>query len=294
MSHNSRRGFLKKSSLISSSLMAMSAGLVSTDVFASALHKDLPYYRAGSPFRKDLRVSGSGIPLVIKGKVYQEDGRTPLAGATVEIWHCDRRGRFDNSTPGYHYRGKTQADKNGEYKFMSHIPGKHEEDGQKKMSRVFFLVSAPGHKEQFSQLYFTSMYETHIDGDHWAQSPLRKFADLPTTKVKGGTYEATYNHYLTGNPFLDSFQSLDFVEKSVKLYPNPARGNTSLSFGGYEVGDVEITLYDETGRLVKQMAFKATESDMNIDLSDLGGGLFVVQIATSRFGRYSRTLVISE
>ncbi len=74
-----------------------------------------PFYTPGTPRRSNLREPGTaGEPLVFEGLVLTPDCR-PLAGAVVDIWHCDERGRYDNQ--GYRYRGHQFTDAAGAFRF---------------------------------------------------------------------------------------------------------------------------------------------------------------------------------
>ena len=74
-----------------------------------------PFYTPGTPRRSSLREPGtSGEPLVFEGLVLTPDCR-PVAGAVVDIWHCDERGRYDNQ--GFRYRGHQFTDAAGAFRF---------------------------------------------------------------------------------------------------------------------------------------------------------------------------------
>ncbi|MEV5003682.1 intradiol ring-cleavage dioxygenase [Nocardioides sp. LML1-1-1.1] len=70
----------------------------------------------------------AGIPATVKLKVYDLDGDevTPLAGAAIYLWHCDREGRYsmyDEAIAEENYlRGVQEADANGELTFTTIFP----------------------------------------------------------------------------------------------------------------------------------------------------------------------------
>ena len=105
-----RRTFIKNSSLAAFSISTF-GGLnrngenfegdtpTTTDILG-------PFYRPGSPLRTNLRHPNSnGNPIVLKGTVLKEDGKTPIHNALVEIWHCDEHEVYDNTSDEYKYRG---------------------------------------------------------------------------------------------------------------------------------------------------------------------------------------------
>ena len=74
-----------------------------------------PFYTPGTPRRSNLREPGTtGEPLVFEGLVLTPDCR-PAAGAVIDIWHCDERGRYDND--GFRYRGHQFTDGAGAFRF---------------------------------------------------------------------------------------------------------------------------------------------------------------------------------
>jgi protocatechuate 3,4-dioxygenase beta subunit len=85
--------------------------------------------------RSDIRSSigsasgvAEGVPLTVELTVVDSaDGCTPLPGAAVYLWHCDREGRYsmysDGVTEENYLRGVQEADANGVVRFTSVFPG---------------------------------------------------------------------------------------------------------------------------------------------------------------------------
>lgn len=69
-----------------------------------------------------------GIPTTVKLKVYDLDGDevTPLAGAAIYLWHCDREGRYsmydDEIADENYLRGVQAADADGNLTFTTVFP----------------------------------------------------------------------------------------------------------------------------------------------------------------------------
>lgn len=79
-----------------------------------------PFYTPSTPLRSDLReLDTKGSTLVLEGLVLTSDCR-PVAGAVIDIWHCDENGRYDNI--GYRYRGHQYTDAAGIYQFITIRP----------------------------------------------------------------------------------------------------------------------------------------------------------------------------
>ena len=85
--------------------------------------------------RSDIRSSigsasgvADGIPLTLDLSVVDTAGGcTPLAGAAVYVWHCDREGRYSMYSEGVedenYLRGVQEADADGRVAFTSTFPG---------------------------------------------------------------------------------------------------------------------------------------------------------------------------
>src|SRR5688500_10702063 len=105
-----RKKFLLSSSLIAVSLTTFGSVIKGVD---GAFKGDCettndilgPFYRPNAPLRSDLTYEGlAGNRITIKGKVFKADCVTPLQNATVEIWHCDTEGEYDNETKDFRLR----------------------------------------------------------------------------------------------------------------------------------------------------------------------------------------------
>jgi protocatechuate 3,4-dioxygenase beta subunit len=97
-----------------------------------------PYFVDGQMERSDIRIEptdGSvkpGIPLTLAFAVSQISNSTcaPLAGATIDVWHCDATGVYsDVSDPGFNTQGQTWlrgyqvTDEQGLAQFTTIYPG---------------------------------------------------------------------------------------------------------------------------------------------------------------------------
>ena len=139
-----------------------------------------PLYVAGAPesvgfARMDDGSDTDGQTLILHGTVHGADGK-PLAGAKVEIWHCDTRGFYSHFDPTgrqapFNMRRTIVTDENGRYKAQSILPsgygvppgspteklltalGRH---GQRP-AHIHFFISAPDHRKLTTQI--------NIEGD---------------------------------------------------------------------------------------------------------------------------------
>lgn len=72
--------------------------------------------------------SEPGTPLVINGRVFTQDGRTPAAGITVFAYHTDRHGLYDAPSAGPHswrLKGWAITDADGRFTFRTIRPASY-------------------------------------------------------------------------------------------------------------------------------------------------------------------------
>ncbi|MFM9697453.1 intradiol ring-cleavage dioxygenase [Streptomyces europaeiscabiei] len=91
-----------------------------------------PYYLDGQLVRADIRENKTGFPLVLTLTVVDDDTCAPLAGALVEIWHCDALGEYsgfvgnnghDEPDNGTFLRGAVLSNSSGVARITTVYPG---------------------------------------------------------------------------------------------------------------------------------------------------------------------------
>jgi catechol 1,2-dioxygenase len=195
-----RRTFIKKSALTAISVSAFGAlnwngknfegdTPTTTDILG-------PFYRPGAPLKTNLRVAGSkGTPIVLKGKIFREDGKTPINDAFVEIWHCDEKEVYDNTSDDYNYRGGQRTKADGTYEFKSILPVPYKAvptvESSWRPAHIHMRVSVPGHQDLITQIYFKG--GRYIDTDKWASAPQAINRILTVGKNNSGESEIVFN-----------------------------------------------------------------------------------------------------
>lgn len=147
-------------------LSALGAGLARTPAFGAQCGFTQattagPFYVHGAPRLSDInRHRAPGTPMHVAGTVYGgADGRQPIAGAIVEIWHCDSDGQYHPSGSGdigrydddeVNLRGITLTDADGRFAFDSIVPGHY---GTRRR-HIHWHVVADGHRPLTTQSYW--------------------------------------------------------------------------------------------------------------------------------------------
>ncbi len=155
-----------------------------------------PFYRPNSPLRTNLRlVNSNGTPIVLKGYIFKDDGKTPINNALVEIWHCDENEVYDNATDEYKYRGGQKTKANGKYEFKSILPVPYKADPKDEASwrpaHIHMRISVPNQQDLITRLYFKD--GKYVDTDKWASDPKAVNRILSVPKNNSGESEIVFN-----------------------------------------------------------------------------------------------------
>lgn len=122
-----------------------------------------PFYVSNAPrVMKINRLNAPGMPMRIGGRVLGgPDGRRPLAGTTVEIWHCDDLGRYHPPEHGdmsayppeaINLRSLMQTDRSGGFAFLSIVPGHY---GARRR-HIHWKFTARDHRPLTTQSYWAN------------------------------------------------------------------------------------------------------------------------------------------
>ena len=155
-----------------------------------------PFYRPGAPMRTNLRLANSnGTPIVLKGYIFKEDGKTPINDAFVEIWHCDENEVYDNTSDEYKYRGGQKTKTDGKYEFKSILPVPYKADPKDETSwrpaHIHMRVSVINQQDLITQIYFKG--GKYLETDKWASAPQAVNRILNISKNKSADSEIVFN-----------------------------------------------------------------------------------------------------
>jgi protocatechuate 3,4-dioxygenase beta subunit len=124
---------------------------------ATLLQTEGPYFKPASPERTELFEKGmAGQPIELVGFVLSRACK-PLAGALLDFWQADDRGRYDNS--GFRLRGHQFADAEGRYRLRSVVPGIY----VGRTRHIHVKVQPAGGHVLTTQLYFPGEPQNRSD-----------------------------------------------------------------------------------------------------------------------------------
>ena len=107
-----------------------------------------PFYKSGAPLRGNLAEAGSAAEkMLLTGTVRSADCK-PLAGVSLDIWHADDKGEYDNA--GFRYRGIVVTDALGRYRLETNMPPPY--SGRPR--HIHVKLQRVGRPALTTQLYF--------------------------------------------------------------------------------------------------------------------------------------------
>jgi protocatechuate 3,4-dioxygenase beta subunit len=155
-----------------------------------------PYFVDERLERSDIRsdpATGAvkvGLPLALAFRVSRiENGAcTPLAGAMVDVWHCDAEGVYSdvrdprNDTTGQQFlRGYQLTDASGGASFTSIFPGWY----QGRAVHIHFKIRTEDNLEFTSQLFFDEDLISQV----YARDPYAVRGPADTPNARDGIYD---------------------------------------------------------------------------------------------------------
>lgn len=151
----SRRNFLGRAGLVVAGLSALNAGALAL----AGCGSDAPSAVSASPVGETPKTltwntvitskDEPGRPLVVSGRVYGPDGKTPLEGVTLYVYHTDNRGLYpgDGRSPEPRLRGWMKTDREGRYEFRTIKPASYPNSSNPE--HVHTSASGPGYTERW-------------------------------------------------------------------------------------------------------------------------------------------------
>jgi protocatechuate 3,4-dioxygenase beta subunit len=128
-----------------------------------------------------------GTPLVIHGRVFRRDGRTPAPDVVVFAYHTDAAGHYDVVSAGPHswrLRGWVKTDSEGRFEFATIRPAPY--PNGRTAAHVHLSIDAPGVSRQDAGLLFegdplltaSERHQSAIDGEFASVRPVQERAGV--------------------------------------------------------------------------------------------------------------------
>jgi hypothetical protein len=115
-----------------------------------------------------------------------------------------------------------------------------------------------------------------------------------------GFWLPVYHYNLFGDPALRQYGRLVGIQEiktniqplDINIFPNPSRRNVSIHFGIGKPEDLDITVYDSCGRIVRFLNNTSIEKDLAaIDL-DLPAGVYFIDLRSNNVNYRNKIVII--
>lgn len=210
-----------------------------------------PFYLPGAPEMPSLAPQGAaGTPVFITGTVYARDCQTPVAGASVDVWHANDAGGYENT----HYRGIVFSQENGQYAFQSILPGKYLNGAQFRPRHFHYKVSATG-TELTTQIYFEG--DTSIPADPWASSPDAAERIIALSEDGQGNLHGVADIYLDVEPIINGQEDQRPASGAPAIryfHPNPLVERGQVQVFLPQAASISLHYYNLQGVLAGTLA----------------------------------------
>jgi glucose/arabinose dehydrogenase len=197
--------------------------------------------------------------------VYNNSGCPNMSTLTFPVaqYTHSGSGAFKCSiTGGYVYRGSIYTSLIGKYLFADYCS---DEIGVLSFNGSIWEIDF---SQQFSGNGWTTFGEA-LDGELYI-----------TGRDSGNIYHIT-----------DSNLSLDEFEKgSLKMFPNPANSNLTISISNNEFS--EIIIYDLQGKQIRSIK-ELSGNSINISTSDIATGMYLIVIKTTNMNTITKKLMVN-
>ncbi len=275
---NSRRQFLKNTSLAALSLgilpsIAKAVSKPSPDGNESFKVCDEttrdaygqgPFYTAGAPTIQSNQLATPtepGTKLTISGRIYDLGCLTVIPNTTLDIWHANDNGAYDNS--GFTLRGKTTSNSQGYYVFETIKPGLYLNGPTYRPSHIHFKITPPGFSTLTTQLYFAG--DPYIPTDHAASMTSGTFDAtdriIPLTN-NAGNLEGVWDIVIDGNGVVLGASDLHLDKGMLyKAGPNPFTNQIKIEYGVFTNSKVSLSVYNLEGKLVATLEERTLQAE---------------------------------
>ncbi|MEV4629846.1 hypothetical protein AB0J90_26635 [Micromonospora sp. NPDC049523] len=174
---------------------------------ATANQGNGPYHVPGSPLRRDIREGRVGAPLLLRIRAVEVGTLAAVAGAAVEVWHCDAEGiysgyqrygadrfpalvslslrRFRPTDTATFLRGQQVTDPDGYVEFQTIVPGWY----TPRTVHIHVRISIGETALLGTELYFPDDFATHVQSlppyAKRGRSPFVNAHDIEIRMAKG-------------------------------------------------------------------------------------------------------------
>src|SRR5262245_36951187 len=133
-----------------------------------------------------------GERLIVTGQLFGPDGKTPLAGGSVYVYHTDAKGLYtpetnDNRNP--RLRGYMRTDAQGRYEYSTIKPAPY--PNNQIPAHIHYVVNAPAYAERIFEIVFEGDPNINERIRHDAAKEGSAFSIRTLTRNQQGVWQCT-------------------------------------------------------------------------------------------------------
>jgi protocatechuate 3,4-dioxygenase beta subunit len=135
-----------------------------------------------------------GTPMVVHGRVFRSDGRTPARGLVVFAYHTDRTGIYAEPGKGPHVwrlRGWAETDSDGRFEFQTIRPAPY--PGRAISAHIHFSIEGPGVPRFSAELLFADD-DLVTAAERKESASQGMFGSVVAVQVRDGVQHVTVNY----------------------------------------------------------------------------------------------------
>ena len=128
---------------------------------------------------------------------------------------------------------------------------------------------------------------TDYESSNSASNPRMPISMITGTPINGkrmGTMTFTYNSSTLSTNTANTVENL-------KIFPNPTKGQISIS-NSQNINVKSVEIYNVLGTLLKQISIKQNTSKINLNLSELNSGIYLLSVLDDSGASLTKKLVI--
>jgi len=299
-SKNDRRQFLRNTSFAALALGTSSIATAKTKVSKPTSEDDLimcekttldyygegPFYTDNPPIIQNNQLADINEPgerMIISGRVYNLDCSEYIPNATIDVWHANHNGDYDNQD--YNLRGQTLSNEQGFYMFETIKPGKYLNGNMFRPAHIHYKITAPNYPTLTTQLYFEGDPDLTTDAASSITSGMydAQHRIIPLLENNNGILEGTWDIVINGEGITTGTSDIH-LDKGIiyRVSPNPFSNIVQIRYGVYRKSKVSLFVFDIEGRKVATLEEKTLPADQYTAIwkpnSDLPKGHYFIAL----------------
>ena len=280
-----------------------------------------PFYFNPNLLREDIRTD-SGTQAFYDGLQFNmtftviDVNCNPVSNVLVDIWHCDKDGRYSGypnqpggvNTTGLDFlRGIQVTDANGQCSFITSYPGWY----PGRATHIHFKIrlnAATYVTSQFAfpnavndAVYTTPLYSgrgsnpTSNEEDNIFGSAKPEFLLMDALANTSGGYDGTYTIGINAPTGIKESENNPDGYGLEQNYPNPFNPSTKIKYTIASGTNVKLSVYDTSGKEVKSLINKyqpAGSYEVTFNAEKLSSGFYFYKLSAGIFNKTMEMLLL--